>query len=289
MRHPYLTDLTGAPVAAGATGGPPPLVAVAHGSRDPRAADTVEALLEEVRARAARRGMPSLTVLTAYLDHACPAPVQVLSGLAEAGHPTVVVLPLLLTAAYHSKIDLPEVLREVRRRRPQLEVRYGTTLGPHPLLRDAVLRRLREAGAGPAPDTTVVLTAAGSSDPAAVRAIDRLAVSLRDDPQGPAPTAAASATRWRDVVPAYASAARPDPATAVAAARAAGARRVVVMPYLLAPGYFADQVRAQSYAAGADLVTPVLGAAPELAEIVLRRYHDVAARRDGVAAAAAAG
>ncbi|WP_460367561.1 sirohydrochlorin chelatase, partial [Actinocorallia lasiicapitis] len=128
---------------------------MAHGSRDPRAAATVENLLDLVRER-------GLDVRTAFLDHAAPSPVQALSGLDSA-----VVLPLLLTAAYHSKIDLPGVLATARRRSPRLSVRVAGTLGPHPLLLDALERRLAEVDAGPASDTAVVLAAAGSSDPSA--------------------------------------------------------------------------------------------------------------------------
>ena len=41
---------------------------------------------------------------------------------------------------------------------------------------------------------------------------------------------------------------------------------------LLAPGLFADQVRDESMAAGAVTVSGALGAAPELADLVLKRY-----------------
>ncbi|MEU8269512.1 CbiX/SirB N-terminal domain-containing protein, partial [Sphaerisporangium sp. NPDC049002] len=78
----------------------PPLVAVAHGSRDPRASATVEALLDEVRL--ARPGVP---VHAAYLDHSRPSLGEALAGLDEA-----VVLPLLLTEAYHSRVDIPAAL-----------------------------------------------------------------------------------------------------------------------------------------------------------------------------------
>jgi sirohydrochlorin ferrochelatase len=49
---------------------------------------------------------------------------------------------------------------------------------------------------------------------------------------------------------------------------------VVVASYFLAPGYFADKVRDEAMAAGACAVSPVLGAAPELAALVLRRYDE---------------
>ncbi len=265
----------------------PPLVAVAHGSRDPRAAATVGALLGLVCRRAADTGYPGLDVRAAYLGHAAPTLGQALGALdGEA-----VVLPLLLTAAYHSKTDIPKALHEARSTRPRLDITYGRPLGPHPLLLRALDRRLAEAlqdtgedtgqdtGPGdtsageavPPGETAVVLAAAGSSDPAANAVISDLAARWQ------------SARGWRAVVPAYASAASPAPPEAVAAARRAGARRVLVASYLLSPGIFADQIRGDCLAAGAAVVSAVLGAAPEVAEVVLGRYAESLA--DGAAAA----
>ncbi|WP_343948243.1 sirohydrochlorin chelatase [Nonomuraea longicatena] len=237
-----------------------PLVAVAHGSRDPRAAATVEALMDGVR-----RARPGLEVRTAYLDHSAPTLPQALLGLRSA-----VVLPLLLTAAYHSRVDLPAALVEARAREPRLVVGYGDTLGPHPLLLTALERRLAEAGVAPRdPDTAVVLVSAGSSDARANATVAALARSW---------SLPSSGRRWWAVRPAYASAAGPTPAEAVAELRRVGAPRVVVAPYLLAPGLFADRVRRES---GADAVADVLGAAPELVSVILDRY-----RRTGCSQAA---
>lgn len=85
-----------------------------------------------------------------------------------------------------------------------------------------------------------------------------------------------SARGWRAVVPAYASAASPAPADAVAALLRSGAKRVVVVTYLLAPGFFADQVREQSLAAGTQAVSAPLGAAPEVADVIVLRYLQAA-------------
>jgi sirohydrochlorin ferrochelatase len=254
----------------GSADGPPPLVLVAHGSRDPAAAATAEDLAGLVRERAPGSGLDGLTVRVAYLGHAAPAPGQVLDTL--PGGP-VVVLPLLLTDAYHSKTDIPAVLRAATARGcGAREIRYGEPLGPHPLLLRVLERRLAQAGV-PAgdPDTSVVLAAAGTSDPAARAAIREVAAGWQ------------RRRGWREVVTAYCaslagetpdgSAAAPTPGAAVSAlrARAAGGR-VVVASYLLAPGRFATQVAAESLTAGADAVGGVLGAAPELADIVLARY-----------------
>ena len=76
------------------------LVAVAHGSADPRASATIAGL-----AAVAREREPALDLRTAFLGHAPPSLPQVL-GTIEADR-EVTVLPLLLTAAYHSKADIP--------------------------------------------------------------------------------------------------------------------------------------------------------------------------------------
>jgi sirohydrochlorin ferrochelatase len=229
------------------------LLAVAHGSADPRSAAAVSALFERVRSL-----RPGLDVRLCFLDHTAPSAEDALAGLAATGAGEVVVLPTLLTPAFHSKVDLPGILAGVREASPWLRVRYADTLGPHPLLLEGVERRLAEAGATADPGTALVLAAAGSSDPeanAAIRAMaDRLAA------RGP----------WREVVAAYASAASPTPGEAVAALRGRGAERVAVATYLLAPGYFSDRVRRQC--ADAHTVSEALGDLPELARVVLERY-----------------
>jgi sirohydrochlorin ferrochelatase len=239
------------------------LIAVAHGSKDPRAAATIEDLMALVRERA---GAGSVDLRTAYLGHAAPSLPQVLGAL-EAGR-RVTVLPLLLTAAYHSKTDIPRLLARTRPRSGGTvgyggTFGYGGTLGPHPLLLRALERRLAETSPDALADragTAVVLAAAGSSDPEANATITRLAARWQ------------AASGWHSVMPAYASAASPTPAQAVAALRISGARRVVVATYLLAPGFFADRIRSEALDAGAVAVAPVLGAAPEVADIALARY-----------------
>ncbi|MFF5211495.1 sirohydrochlorin chelatase [Streptosporangium sp. NPDC000396] len=242
----------------------PPLIAVAHGSRDPRAAATVEDLLDLVRL-----ARPEIPVRTAYLDHAPPTLAMALSGLTEAA-----VLPLLLTEAYHSRVDIPGALAEATARRPLLRVRRGATLGPHPLLVTALERRLAEAGVEPGdPGTAVVLVSAGSSDPRANATVAGIAGDW------------ARRRGWWSVTAAYASAAEPTPEQEVRRLLDAGAPRVVVAPYLLAPGYFADKIRATTLAAGAEVVADVLGAAPELAAVLVERYEQALRTEDRSATA----
>ncbi|MEU1330895.1 sirohydrochlorin chelatase [Streptomyces sp. NPDC005865] len=232
----------------------PVLLVVAHGSRDPRHAATVRALVRRVRAL-----RPGLRVETGFLDFNAPSVSGVLERLDAEGVRDVVALPLLLTRAFHAKSDIPAVLRAAPAR---LRVTQAAVLGPSPLLLSALERRLYEAGLDPADksSTGVVLASAGSSDPEAIAVIADIAREWRH-------------TGWCAVRPAFASASLPRTEDAVRALRAtAGVRRVAVAPYVLAPGFLPDRIARG--AADADLLADVLGPAPEVARLLVRRYDE---------------
>ncbi|MGJ5831746.1 sirohydrochlorin chelatase [Streptomyces ossamyceticus] len=231
----------------------PVLLVVAHGSRDPRHAATVHALVRRVRA-----ARPGLRVETGFLDFNLPSVQGVLESLAAEGVEDVVALPLLLTRAFHAKADIPAVLRDAP---PRLRIRQAEVLGPSPLLLAGLERRLHEAGLSPADksSTGVVLASAGSTDPEAIAVIAAIAREWRH-------------TGWCAVRPAFASASLPRTEDAVRELRALGCRRVAVAPYVIAPGRLPDRIAAGAHEAGADVLAEVLGPSPELAELLLRRY-----------------
>ncbi|MFD5078687.1 sirohydrochlorin chelatase [Streptomyces sp. NPDC058371] len=229
----------------------PVLVVIAHGSRDPRHAATVHALVRRLRSL-----RPGLRVETGFLDFNIPSVNGVLESLAAEGVQDVVTQPLLLTRAFHAKSDIPAVLRAAPAR---LRIRQAEVLGPSPLLTAALERRLYEAGLGPADksSTGVVLASAGSSDPEAIAVIAEIAREWRH-------------TGWCAVRPAFASASLPRTQDAVRELRALGCARVAVAPYVLAPGYLPDRIARG--AAEADVLADVLGPAPEVARVLLERY-----------------
>ncbi|MBC2869735.1 sirohydrochlorin chelatase [Streptomyces mexicanus] len=243
---------------------PPVLLVIAHGSRDPRHAATVHALVRRVRAM-----RPGLRVETGFLDFNVPSVQGVLESLAAEGVRQVVALPLLLTRAFHAKADIPAVLRRAPAR---LRVRQADVLGPSPLLTAALERRLQEAGLSPAEksSTGVVLASAGSSDPEAIAVIAEIAREWRH-------------TGWCAVRPAFASASLPRTEDAVRELRELGCAKVAVAPYVLAPGFLPDRIARG--AADADVLADVLGPAPEVARVLLERYD--AARLPRVAAVGA--
>ena len=227
----------------------PVLLAVAHGSRNPAAQQTIGALARQVR-----RLAPVLDVRVAFVQHAEPA---LPDELATAG-PNTIVVPLLLSTGYHLTTDIAGAAATAG-------AQVADPLGPDTLLVTALAGRLAEAGV---PDRTpVVLAAAGSADPAAADDARRQAGLLAERLDAP-------------VTAAFASAARPRVSDAVASLRARTGRPVAVATYLLAPGHFHDQLQR----AGARWVTAPLGAHPAVAGLVIDRYR-AASRRPARAAA----
>jgi sirohydrochlorin ferrochelatase len=232
----------------------PVLVAVAHGSRDPRSAASITALLDVVRTKA-----PDLDVRAAFLDLSAPRLTDVLSAL----HGDVVVVPLLLGNAFHARVDVPALIAEATTRRPHLSVSVANILGPDHRLESIALRRLRATGANlQDPHLGVVLAAAGSSHPSANAAVST--VARRWGTRYP----------WIGATAAFAAATKPDVSTAIRYLRARGARRIAVASWFLAPGLLPDRV---AKSAGSDaLIADPLGADPELADLILDRYESAA-------------
>lgn len=233
------------------------LLGVAHGSKDPASQEVVEDLL--ARTAALR---PGVQAEAAYVDNASPSIRTALAALAARGVEDVVVLPVLLTAASHSKTDIAGSVQAGRREHPRMRLRYGRPLGPHPVLVEQLARRLAEAGAGP--DDPVLLTAGGALDPdanAAVAATARLLYEGRS---------------WPSVDLAFASTARPSVPEALERLASQGVTRVSVARYFLGPGRLPRMVERQARSvAGLDVVVAApLGASDALAGLVAARLDE---------------
>ncbi|QDN98256.1 sirohydrochlorin chelatase [Streptomyces sp. S1A1-8] len=236
---------------------PPPLVLVAHGSRDPRALSTVRTLIERVREL-----RPHLSVHLGHIELNEPLLADTLASLdAEGAADGAVLVPLLLSRGYHVKRDIPEAAAAV----PGLRARVAAPLGPHPLLVETLYERLVEAGWRTGTSDAarraggVVLAAAGSRDPESIIDTRRTAQLLAERLGVP-------------VVPAYASAA-PTVAAAVRALAARGRHRIAVASYFTAPGRFATECAA----AAPWIAAAPLGAHAAMARLILHRYDQAVA------------
>ncbi|MFI9258446.1 sirohydrochlorin chelatase [Streptomyces sioyaensis] len=238
----------------------PTLVAVAHGSRDPRALPAVRALLDRVRAL-----RPGLPVRLGHVELNRPLLSDTLAELRGEA----VLVPLLFGRGYHVTHDLPAALAAA----PHLTGRIATPLGPHPLLAEALHGRLLEAGfpPDPGPRTAVVLAAAGSRSPQSAEDTARIAQLLSARLGGlPVQPAFAHSAPASDGAP-------PTVADAVRALTARGHDDLAVAACFTAPGRFAT--RCADAAPG--IAAAPLGDHPALARLVLHRYDQALLARTG--------
>ncbi|MGW9585493.1 sirohydrochlorin chelatase [Microbacterium sp. NPDC055455] len=235
----------------------PALLAISHGTSSPAGQAAVESLVAAV----ARR-LPDVTVRLGHVDVQQPDVAASLDGI-PAGTP-VVIVPLLLSAGYHVRVDLKQ----------QTAGREGVViapaLGPDARLVDALLARLEPLAPGPADQ--LVLAVAGSSDD---RANEDCRVTAR----------MLGERLGREVTTGFLAAADPRLDAAVAAAQTAvaahaagdGPGAVVVADYLIAPGYFHDL--AVRLAGSARVAPPLLGddePPSALVDLVIDRYTEAA-------------
>ncbi|WP_062079065.1 sirohydrochlorin chelatase [Demequina globuliformis] len=225
----------------------PILIGCAHGTRSKEGQLTIRNLLQELREAT------GLDVREAYVDVQEPKIDEVVAGIPEGDGVSAVVVPLLLAGGYHVYVDIAEAVEH------RADVVAAPALGPDERLLDIVLQRLDAQGVEH--DATVILAAAGSSDPRSQADTERAAEMLRE--------------RWGGPVRiGFAAGPKPSVADAVAQARTNGEDGIVaVASYLLAPGLF--QRRLED--AGADYVTGPLAPHPILLEIVADHFNDLIA------------
>jgi len=223
-----------------------------------------------VRKRAESAVVPPAAVSGGFLELAPPPLSDSVAELVAGGARYIAVVPLVLVAAGHAKGDVPAALERERGRHPGLTFGYGRPLGPHPSLLaameariDAVLEREHRV------ETMLLLVGRGTTDPDANAELAKVA-RLLEEGRG-----------FAGVEYGFISLAEPGVPAALERCRRLGARRVVVVPYFLFAGVLPDRVVAQSEAFAADhpelevRTAGLLGATPELADLVLERHGEI--------------
>ncbi len=234
----------------------PSLVLLGYGSTDPRVAQVSHEI---------RRGLleirPELDVHVAFLDHCQPSALHVVNKLVKRGVSEVVLVPLLLSDAFHAHVGVPAALAQIQAGHPSLQVVASRPIGPDASLLSVTDRRLRDAlRARRASELDgLVFAAAGSSD---IRSNALVARRARQ-----------WATHHRlPCVTAYATSSGPTTAEAIRTLRGQGRRHIAVGSWFLAPGVLYTRQTELALEAGAIAVSAPLGAEPEIAQAALARY-----------------
>ncbi|CAJ1493207.1 sirohydrochlorin chelatase [[Mycobacterium] kokjensenii] len=223
-------------------------VLVAHGTRRTEGVVMIGELAERVST------LLTQPVRVAFVDVLGPSPLEVLASEAHSGRPAVLV-PAFLARGYHVGVDVPTHVAASG----HPDVTITPSLGPDRRVAAVVAARLIEAGWRSG--DSVILAAAGSSDPIARTDLTRAAAML-------------SGLLGEPVEVAFAATGGPGVPEAVAALRDRGASRVVIASYLLADGLFQRRL----HDAGADVVTAPLGTHPGIARVVADRFRTALTR-----------
>jgi sirohydrochlorin cobaltochelatase len=242
---------------------------VGHGTRD--AAGLAE-FDQTVRLVAERAG--GHCVRHAFLELAEPSIEDAVRDLYHAGIRRVVVVPLLLFAAAHSKRDIPNAMARAESNFADLRWRQTPHFGCHEKIFDLARQRYQAAFAQLGGCDTLLLVGRGSNDEQATTEMLQFA---RLHSENVMPSA---------IEVAFIAMAQPRVNDALARIGQSPARRIIVQPHLLFAGELLHQVGKSASAAGREypgkrwLCSDHLGPTPELAGIILDLARNTAAGYD---------
>lgn len=135
---------------------------IGHGSRDPDGNIEIEKFADYWRAQ-----HPNWRIEVCFIEFA-EVLLDVGFDNAAKNSEHVLVIPLILNAAGHVKMEVPEHLQQARLRHPEVEFSYGKHLGANSKMLKALRRELMKSMAFfamPDPKTTgVIILGRGSSD-----------------------------------------------------------------------------------------------------------------------------
>jgi sirohydrochlorin cobaltochelatase len=208
-----------------------------------------------------------------FLELADPPLVDGIAACVARGPQRIIALPLLLGPAGHHKNDIPALLQWARTQWPRIEFRYGAPLGAqYPLVR-VLADRAADAIAAARPcadaETALLLVGRGSHDPDSNSELAKIARLVWEG----------RAYGW--VETAYYSLTGPDVQAGIMRCARLGARRVVVLPYLLFNGricrFIGEQARKlQDQLPAIEIVVGEhLGLHPGVLAAVAQRYREV--------------
>jgi len=208
-----------------------------------------------------------------FLEFNDPPIAEGLRTCVERGARRVIALPLFLGPGGHQKNDVPALLNWARAQWPHVQFLYGTPLGAqYPLVEVLADRAADAIGCGaddiPPTDTALIVVGRGSRDPDSNSEVSKIARLLWEGRE------------YGAVDVAFHSLTGPPVHEAIARCVRLGARRVVVLPYLLFSGRICRRIAEYAHQAQSEfpeltiLVGAPLGDHPGVFEAVAQRFEE---------------
>jgi len=254
---------------------------VGHGSRVPEGNAELREFADMLAAR-----KPELRFETCFIELSSPSIEEGIENCIKGGASTVYVVPIILFAAGHSKLDIPMAIDRAKAKHPGVEFVYGRPVGVHEKAVDILLDRINEAVPLAQPDlpgaearlskaedkdTIVLVMGRGGSDPAANSDFCKMTRLLWER------------TPYKSVEGCFIAIAKPSLPEGLERCLALGARKIIVLPYLLFTGVlvkqFAEMV-SRFAAAHREVEVEIgsyLGFHPLLADMLIERIEETLA------------
>ncbi|MBA2875915.1 sirohydrochlorin chelatase [Thermaerobacillus caldiproteolyticus] len=240
---------------------------VGHGSRDPEGNEQVRQFVERLRPKI----HPTFYVETCFLEFGLPTIIEGIEQCVNAGADEVIVIPIILLAAGHSKLHIPAAIDEAKQKYPHVTLTYGRPIGIHEQTFAILKTRLIEIGENveaPDKETAVLLLGRGGSDPDANSDLYKITRLFWEQ------------TNYSLVEPAFMGVTAPLLEEGVERCVKLGARKIVILPYFLFTGVLIKrleekiiQFRAQ-YPNIEFQLAGYFGFHPKLQTIVLDRLEE---------------
>ena len=207
------------------------ILLVGHGSREPSGNKEIEQFAAEWRKR-----RPDDRIEVCFIEF---ADVTLDAGLSNAakGSKRVIVVPLILGAAGHVKMEIPHHIAHAREHHPDVEFIMAKHLGAGTKVLQALKSELSKAmlalDAPDAKNTGVILLARGSSDKVANGEIAKMARWLFEE------------TEHEMVDLAFTGITFPKVETVAQRQVACGMKQIIVLPYYLYTGVLIERIARQ--------------------------------------------
>jgi sirohydrochlorin cobaltochelatase len=243
---------------------------VGHGSRDEEGNLEFLEFINSIRTTQTNEQIEAC-----FLELTTPTVPDGIDACVMKGATRIIVVPVILLAASHVKLEIPMFVEEARKRHPHIEIVYGRNIGLHELMIDLLFSRFQEQitdlKVSELADTAIVLMGRGSSDPDANGDLYKIARQLWER------------TGVRTVEVCFTGITYPLLPEGVERAIALGAKRVVVVPYFLFTGVLIKRMQdvlvqlQQEHPSIQMSMAKYFGIHQKLIEIVLDRRNEAAA------------
>jgi sirohydrochlorin cobaltochelatase len=239
---------------------------VGHGSREKEGNEQVVQMVTNIKNQ-----VKEWIIETCFLELADPDIDKGITRCLDQGATNIAIIPMMLFAASHSKLHIPFVIDEAKKKYPSVTFTYGRPIGVHKEMVEICEQRVTEVmdvTNMEKEDVGVVLLGRGCSDGDANSDLYKLSRLLREK------------LSIKKIEPAFIAVTEPSLEESVNTLITLGAKKVIILPYLLFTGVLMKRLEEQIVGLQTQLpyvqltLASYLGFHPNLEKVFIQRMNE---------------